>query len=1495
MSPFAISPGTGLSDKPVRWRSVDVNSLGQITLPDMPGSGTVRSTYLCSCLFSPTERTVILEYHGGPLRLWINHQLVPTERTEGIAELPWYEGLRIPVALKAGLNHVLLKTDAASCQLQLRDSSADQALFLAEQCRFTEAATLMDRNIDQTLARLDSEFTFRSVMSCFPLALMHDSGSYHRVCAELPRKLDSTQDQGMKGWATWLAALRPNAVFDANAAKFVEAAEAWATSGPVYEDLPLVAAMANYRAGKITEAKAWAERTLSHSARLPILALISHQSGDSELARTYLNKSRETLQSMLAAVLDVHRSGRRKESELGWWYAYLWTEVLLLEAEQQIAPGGPTSRQYFLSAEKELAEFWSKSPETFAFDQAEYIMWSEGRWYARPYIARAQHLAQLGRIPEAEADFNRAVELAPKDSEVLLARCLYRADSGQIELAADDAWTIVAPGFGDQWYATGRQIERQIAYHQPVLDELYRRHPNRADLHRYMGEAYLWKGRWQEAREAFSTGDPYWSLELAAAYLSALLNDPQGVLEAVERSSRLMQTQGVPESDHLRYRAQALALVAMPQSEAEQLVLELTASNERWNGSRAIQWSLALAQLRAGSYREAIRNLNAAKVVNHLPAAASSWAALAIAHWKLGEQESARGCLQRSELVVSTLLANSKGSRTCGGEVFGNLDWKMGLVLHREARTLIDGPEAAEAEFAALFSPPKQDDTPQLSQQNRLETYWNKAVDAAGNDPLPLIQRGRWYLECGEKEKAEADFAKAAAMTPHELNKFLEAGWWVAGPYPGELKQFCPPEIDPDPSKPVHIIGPATGLSEEPVPWRSITTGKWGRVNLADRAIGKEGSSLYGLGCIFSPDERATILMVGRNDRLRVFLNGQLLEDYEPDGMAALPQYEQYHRIPVVLKPGKNQLLVKTTAPAFTVRVADSPRDQVVLLAEQRRFSEAVRTLERVDVRDRFEVTGGVLPHAIMFLLGSERHQWYADGCRVEFDWSQTQTADAKHVVAALCALQPNAVFTQHQEQMLKHAEDYLQLSSGGWSLSNAALVNYRAGNYARAGALLSQVGWNHYTLPMNALLQHHAGEKTLAEKFLNEALTTATTFLDSTEHCDRSSFDEAPTPFHWWHDWGNFLTMLGEAEQAIHQETTQTEALRQRSEIIHKQLWEKSSEVAPFDLVLLHQCRDGSGVLKFPTPGSVSRGKRYLELGRLDEAERDFNKALELKSNDRDLLVDRARLHARRGDAAKAAADLDAARKISIDQSVTPGGWQSVVDLEFLQLPEIGLQIASQLQERPGLLFCELLVRLDRNDVDGVRQLISRLRPMGPIGRTHAGAGAILIGDRELYEEICAEAVQSKEDPAQLILLLQMGMPQCISPEDLLKQIEDLYPKFTGNPLAAPALGLARFRAGKYELALQMLEPAAKKASPWQDAALAWPALAMTYYRLQRTDEAKKVFDRTEQWLAMHRETNQYRQQTFGDHNTGIGEYVIVLLLQREAKAILEQPGLPQ
>ena len=248
------------------------------------------------------------------------------------------------------------------------------------------------------------------------------------------------------------------------------------------------------------------------------------------------------------------------------------------------------------------------------------------------------------------------------------------------------------------------------------------------------------------------------------------------------------------------------------------------------------------------------------------------------------------------------------------------MDPWLHLIQARDCRLLGDN-EQAEAEIGAATSA-APDDIEIWSARARLQDLWSaaaaaeaswaKAVELAGDNPLPWIHRGRWYTEHGQQEKADADFAQAASLTPHELNKFLEAGWWVVGPYSAELKEFCPPEVDPDPFRPVHVIDPQTGLSDQPVKWQSVPTTQWGRVDLTSLPGQKDRASVYALSHVYSPDERTVLLMIRKSRPLRLWVNGEFVEDYVPGEYPVQPHYEHFHRVPIVLHSGRNTILVKT-------------------------------------------------------------------------------------------------------------------------------------------------------------------------------------------------------------------------------------------------------------------------------------------------------------------------------------------------------------------------------------------------------------------------------------------------------------------------------------------------------------------------------------------------------------------------------------------------------
>ena len=90
--------------------------------------------------------------------------------------------------------------------------------------------------------------------------------------------------------------------------------------------------------------------------------------------------------------------------------------------------------------------------------------------------------------------------------------------------------------------------------------------------------------------------------------------------------------------------------------------------------------------------------------------------------------------------------------------------------------------------------------------------------------------------------------------------------------------------------------------------------------------------------------------MIDKTQPLFVWLNGVLIEDFVPGEYPVQPDYEKFHRLPVVLRNGRNTILVKSATPTFTVRIGDSPRDRIVLLAEQRRFAEAAQALSDLRV-----------------------------------------------------------------------------------------------------------------------------------------------------------------------------------------------------------------------------------------------------------------------------------------------------------------------------------------------------------------------------------------------------------------------------------------------------------------------------------------------------------------------------------------------------------------
>ena len=172
--------------------------------------------------------------------------------------------------------------------------------------------------------------------------------------------------------------------------------------------------------------------------------------------------------------------------------------------------------------------------------------------------------------------------------------------------------------------------------------------------------------------------------------------------------------------------------------------------------------------------------------------------------------------------------------------------------------------------------------------------------DAAGRsgseDPRAWVDLGRQHAEQGRAAEADAAYARAARLAPDDPQVFLDGGWWVAGPYPEDLARAQPPEADPDPS---HAPSGST--------WRPVAMGPNGLIDFGAIFNHAEHASAYATTHLYAPRERPALLLVGSDDTVRVWLNGELVHEHAQPRPGA-PEQDQ---VPVTLRPGRNTLLAK--------------------------------------------------------------------------------------------------------------------------------------------------------------------------------------------------------------------------------------------------------------------------------------------------------------------------------------------------------------------------------------------------------------------------------------------------------------------------------------------------------------------------------------------------------------------------------------------------------
>ncbi len=107
------------------------------------------------------------------------------------------------------------------------------------------------------------------------------------------------------------------------------------------------------------------------------------------------------------------------------------------------------------------------------------------------------------------------------------------------------------------------------------------------------------------------------------------------------------------------------------------------------------------------------------------------------------------------------------------------------------------------------------------------------------------------------------------------MSRFLEAGWWVVGPYPSDLDTSCPPERNADPSQPAAAVDRLEKLA-----WQAVSTHvPSGSLQLAGVVPPSTTASLYCLAYVYADRDRTASLRVRGNGDMRMWVNQQRVFD----------------------------------------------------------------------------------------------------------------------------------------------------------------------------------------------------------------------------------------------------------------------------------------------------------------------------------------------------------------------------------------------------------------------------------------------------------------------------------------------------------------------------------------------------------------------------------------------------------------------------------------
>jgi serine/threonine-protein kinase len=754
------------------------------------------------------------------------------------------------------------------------------------------------------------------------------------------------------------------------------------------------------------------------------------------------------------------------------------------------------------------------------------------------------------------------------------------------------------------------------------------------------------------------------------------------------------------------------------------------------------------------------------------------------------------------------------------------------------------------------------------------------AAKGKGTDPAPWIAHGQFLAGRGRHREADEAFVRAAELAPDELHRFIQAGWWVVGDYPADLRLPAPPETFADPSRLATSFDGRPGLR-----WRHVLPDEEGRAHLGPSPTpGSATRTGYALTYLYSAKEQPALLKIGGGDRARYWLNGRLVHEvHEPN-----VHTWTLGPVPVTLRAGRNTLLAEvldTKKKQYSLMVCaeDHPLHRASTLAQLGLWKEAVAASAPLcdgDLSALLEAwTADTWAfHSLWCLAAGDLDRFRRFREQARRLWGAETMRWRTNVVALALAAEPGTKVDA--DELLRLAEPAEK--SHWWRPTVQALALVRIGRPEKAVELITRSNGLVNPPPeasapwaVLALAYHHAGKAGEARRWLDK--------LDAwyAGLVKKPAADAGPVVHFWASHLAFNLIYYREAKKVIDgKDLLDDPAWKAVQDHNRKWLKGRDPTLAPYDQAV---------ALSPALPGPwLARGRRLAELKRDREAEADFARAVAARPEDPLVWKRRGEVRAELGLHDGAAADFVKALELA------KAGHGAIHDA-LLPFEEAYRRVARLRPEDRELREARAhhFARWGRwAEAEREMREVLALKPKDPVPWCHAAVLALAAGEpgrcREAARaclELIAPGDHEQRFHAGVLLLLATPIKD---PELLVKaagMVRAAAAKGPSNIWYAHGQVLAAMRLGRLAEARRLLE----KAQALPRFALSEPQglllTALVEQGLGRTDEARKAL--AEARASLKRLGHEPGRWTAPESNWHVlvnGE-----LLLREAGAVIE------